>query len=347
MRSTRWPLACLIPLVAFGLAGCGSQGTAPGATEGAEATGPTQDAAAPAESSDAATLVPMIASGTVQVPPTGGPGASPATPEAQATSEGRRRVVPLDEAVAAVPFTLLEPTFLPKGTARGAVVHLMEPFEGQTADYLPAVRFIYDTEGGGSIILLQSPARGEVIEGARTVELDGRTLYITPNDQQTILTWEQGDLNVELRAQYLPMQTMLEIAHSLAPLGSPTATSASGTTGGSADGAAVSTPEAAPATGTQEAVPATGTPGAYRGCAGAARAHRLAMTRRRVGGYIDRQEMAIIRRTNREMIEIAKRLVIEPTLSARMAQLLSRLTVELAEQGKAISEMEQIRRELL
>lgn len=71
------------------------------------------------------------------------------------------------------------------------------------------------------------------------------------------------------------------------------------------------------------------------------------MTRRRVGGYIDRQEMAIIRRTNREMIEIAKRLVIEPTLSARMAQLLSRLTVELAEQGKAISEMEQIRRELL
>ena len=68
-------------------------------------------------------------------------------------------------------------------------------------------------------------------------------------------------------------------------------------------------------------------------------------TRRRVGGYVDREQLATIRRTNRAMVMVVRRMVSEQALSARMAQLCGRLSVELAEQSQAIGMMEQIRSE--
>lgn len=70
-------------------------------------------------------------------------------------------------------------------------------------------------------------------------------------------------------------------------------------------------------------------------------------TRRKRNGYMDRQALAQIRRSHDVMVAVARRMVQEPNLNGRLLQLLSRLTVELAEQGQAIGEMEQIRRELL
>lgn len=69
-------------------------------------------------------------------------------------------------------------------------------------------------------------------------------------------------------------------------------------------------------------------------------------TRRKRNGYMDRQALAQIRRSHDVMVAVARRMVQEPNLNGRLLQLLSRLTVELAEQGQAIGEMEQIRRDL-
>ena len=63
------------------------------------------------------------------------------------------------------------------------------------------------------------------------------------------------------------------------------------------------------------------------------------------GGYVDRQHLARVRRANSTMIDLVRRIVTEQPLNARLAQQMSRLSVELAEQGQAISAMEQIRSE--
>lgn len=220
-RSTHRTLTCLLPLIALGLAACNGSGTAPGGSEG--------DPAATTSEAAGGTLVPQILSGTVQVQPV-----ATGAPESKATPEGRRRTVLLAEAEGKVPFKLLEPTDLPKGANRGSNVHLIEPFEGQEADYLPAVRMIYDLESGGSIILLQSPARDGVIDGAEKQDVDGRTVYFQRNDGQTIATWEQDGVHIELRAQGLSDEPLEAIISSMAPLGSTPAEPAatSGTPGG-------------------------------------------------------------------------------------------------------------------
>jgi hypothetical protein len=221
-RTTHRIMACLIPLIALGLAGCDGQGTDQNAPEGDQAA-TTSEAAGDLAANG--TVVPQIASGTVQVQPT----TTGQAAESMATPEGRRRTVPLAEAEGKVPFKLLEPTDLPQGANRGSVVHLMEPFEGQEADYLPAVRMIYDVESGGSIILLQSPARDAVIDGVEKQDMDGRVVYLQRNGEQTIAIWEQDGVNLELRVKGLSDEQMKAIILSMAPLGSapaePAATS--------------------------------------------------------------------------------------------------------------------------
>jgi hypothetical protein len=70
------------------------------------------------------------------------------------------------------------------------------------------------------------------------------------------------------------------------------------------------------------------------------------MTRQTAGGYVDREHLARIRRANGVMIDVVRRIVCEQPLNARLAQQMSRLGVELAEQAQAIGAMEQIRSEL-
>lgn len=66
-------------------------------------------------------------------------------------------------------------------------------------------------------------------------------------------------------------------------------------------------------------------------------------TRRKPDGYVDRQELARVRRTHDAMVAVARRMVQEQGLNGRQLQLVSRLSVALAEQGQAIAIMEMIR----
>lgn len=65
-------------------------------------------------------------------------------------------------------------------------------------------------------------------------------------------------------------------------------------------------------------------------------------TRRKPGGYCDRAELARIKRAHERMVQVARRLAQESGLNSRQLQLLSRLALDLAEQGQAINEMERI-----
>lgn len=69
-------------------------------------------------------------------------------------------------------------------------------------------------------------------------------------------------------------------------------------------------------------------------------------TRQRPGGYVDRQHLSRIRQANTIMIATVRRIVLEqPALNARLAQQISRISIELAEQSQAIEAMEKIRNE--
>jgi len=241
MNTTRWWRVLMIPALTAALAACGNQGGPAADSGGTPAAGdPGQP---PADSS----LVPMIASGTVRAPAT--TAASAATPAAKTTPEGRRRTVLLAEAVKAVPFTLLEPTDLPKGADRGSAVHLIEPYEGQAADHLPAVRMIYDLEGGGSLILLQSPARGLTSDTREITEINGHRVYIHRKPGQFIINWEQDGVQLELRATGIRREALDRIIESMAPLGSKPVTSSDDAAGGTDGTAAAPAGGAATATG--------------------------------------------------------------------------------------------------
>ncbi|MCE7938556.1 MAG: hypothetical protein DYG90_08250 [Chloroflexi bacterium CFX6] len=140
-------------------------------------------------------------------------------PAAQPTVQGKRRTVTLDEALAAIPFQLLEPATLPEGAYPPSSVHLVEANEGQATDALPAVRIIYDIEGGGTLVLLQSPARGIAIEGAEEREVGGHTVYKTEANDQIILTWEQDGVNLELRGKDVALPDLDAVIATMGPLG--------------------------------------------------------------------------------------------------------------------------------
>lgn len=185
---------------------------AEGADAGAAGESGAPDAAAPegvataAAPSSADEIIPAV-------PPTAD------APAAQPTVQGKRRTVTLDEAVAAIPFQLLEPGTLPEGTYPPSSVHLVEANEGQDTNALPAVRIIYDIEGGGTLVLLQSPARGIEIEGAEVREVGGHSVYKTEANDQIILTWEQDGVNLELRGKDVLLPDLDAIIATMGPLG--------------------------------------------------------------------------------------------------------------------------------
>lgn len=223
----RAPALALGLILATSLAACGG-GAAPadepaGDATAPEAAGTPADAGAAGESGTPAAAAPEGAA-TAAVPSSADnviPAVPPTAdaPVAQPTVQGKRRTVTLDEAVAAIPFQLLEPATLPKGTYPPSSVHLVEANEGQATDALPAVRMIYDIEGGGTVVLLQSPARGITIEGAEEREVGGHTVYKTEANDQIILTWEQDGVNLELRGKDVELPDLDAIIATMGPLG--------------------------------------------------------------------------------------------------------------------------------
>jgi hypothetical protein len=131
-------------------------------------------------------------------------------------AEGVQRVVTLDEARKAVPFTLMEPATLPENTYL-TIAQLIQDVEGGTSPRLPAVRLIYDVEGVGVIVLMQSPATGEPGEG-EDVPIGNVTGNILENPDATVLTWEDNGVRYEMRGgQGVPREALLAAAASLAP----------------------------------------------------------------------------------------------------------------------------------
>jgi len=205
MKRTRGWTTLLLAATALSAVSCGDQG------------GGDQ---VPAESNDAppdSTPVAMIASGTVERPVVPTPAAE-STAAARPTSEGRRRTVPVATAMAAVPFPLFEPSDLPETTYRPGTVHLIEPHEGQQSDSLPAVRIIYDFERSGSLIVLQSPARGVPSDGEQVGEINGNPVFQKKIGEQTIVVWEQDGVNIEMRGQRLEPDQLLAYARRMVPM---------------------------------------------------------------------------------------------------------------------------------
>lgn len=64
-------------------------------------------------------------------------------------------------------------------------------------------------------------------------------------------------------------------------------------------------------------------------------------TRRKPDGYAARQELVRIRNSHADMVSIARRMAQEQ-INSRLAFLLGKLALELAEQGLAIGELERI-----
>lgn len=70
------------------------------------------------------------------------------------------------------------------------------------------------------------------------------------------------------------------------------------------------------------------------------------MSKRKAGGYVDRQHLAAIRRTNAAIVALVKRMAtdqINPP-NPRQLSILSSIALMLAEQANAISEMDTIER---
>jgi hypothetical protein len=131
--------------------------------------------------------------------------------------QGKRRTVNIDAAINAVAFGALEPSTLPKGSKR-TVVHLIEPIEGIDNPALPAIRYIYDLPDGTGLIIVQSPARGELGEGEDVMvgDIPGR---LQDNGSAAVLVIERDGVNVELRGIGVGRDAILEWAAGLVPYG--------------------------------------------------------------------------------------------------------------------------------
>lgn len=194
-------LPSMVLLSGLALAGCkpGAGGTtvAPGAG--------TPDAAAQASA--------PAAEGTAAAPGAG----SPAAPhEMSLLEKGRRRTVGIKEAAAGVTFALQEPKKLPKDSVR-SVVHLIEKIQGIDNPALPAVRQIYDLAGGGTLIVVQSMARGD-LGGEVNLRVGESDAHLGAFGEQRVLIYEKDGVQVELRSNLLTAQQLQDVALSLGPV---------------------------------------------------------------------------------------------------------------------------------
>jgi hypothetical protein len=158
---------------------------------------------------------PMVASGQVTLVPRT-PVAEPTRPQPK---HGFERAVPLDEAIAALPYQILAPKTLPENS-KLALVRLITPLEGETDPSLPGVRVVYDLDVAGTIFLYETPATGAPGEGD-PVKVGDRDAWERTNGDTTILTFEQDNVRVELRGIKVERDVLMAAAESLAPIEAP------------------------------------------------------------------------------------------------------------------------------
>jgi hypothetical protein len=159
----------------------------------------------------------MVSSGEVEPLPE----IEPTDPVRPTQPVGIQRHASLEDAIAAMPFTLHEPADLPEGSSR-TIVQIIEPVEGETVPGLPAARLIYDIDLKGVIVLYQSPATGEPGTGEPIVigayEGWSDTLDVSEGDPMSVLVWEQDGVRFELRGRSIAAEALQAAAESMAPV---------------------------------------------------------------------------------------------------------------------------------
>lgn len=233
MSSTKQYRILAIGLLALGLGACDPKDTA---SEGVDpGTSSVEEVAADTGTAETQPIAVATASTPVAPRPI------------SLVEQGKRRTVDITAAVEAVAFGALEPSTLPKGSKR-TVVHLIELIEGIENPALPAIRYIYDLPDGTGLIIVQSPARGDLGEGEEVMigDIPGR---LQDNGSAAVLVLERDGVNVELRGIGVRREAILELAAGLVPYGqaaviedAPEDEAASGDDG--AGEAATATPEA-------------------------------------------------------------------------------------------------------
>lgn len=235
MPNKQWIVVALVCVFSITLMGCQTTESPDGSTEsaadqaavespgdaasetGGEAaeTGAdaSSDRAGEGEATEESQSPLMVKSGTAQLPEQK-PIVEKERPQ---PAQGIQRVVTLANAIDAVDFEVLQPNDLPE-TAELQIVQLVEAAEGQESATLPAVRLIYDIDGQGVIVLLQSPATGEPADG-EAADIGGTSGWAQETDQLIILTWEDGPVRYELRGSGIDMETLQRAAGSLGPAG--------------------------------------------------------------------------------------------------------------------------------
>ncbi|MFN2116043.1 MAG: hypothetical protein ACK2T6_10035 [Anaerolineae bacterium] len=192
-----------------GLTGAEGEDAAAGEDQG--------DSGVVAEPGDGQQQQPVIASGGDEPLPA----SSEEEPVRPTQPLGVQRFSNIDEAVEAMPFTLLEPKTLPENSSL-SIVQIIEPVEGETEPGLPATRLIYDIDLQGVIVLYISPATGEPGTGEPTTigPYEGWSEVVgAAGDEMTILLWEQDGTRIEMRGRSIGLEDLMAAAESLGPVG--------------------------------------------------------------------------------------------------------------------------------
>lgn len=247
--NTRILCLSLLALGGLGLGACKpAPDTAPG-DAAADTTAPVQGTGAAAVDAGTPPAGATAAGG-------GTGAAAPAKAELSLLEKGRRRTVGLKEAIDGLGGPLMEPKRLPKDSVR-SVVHLIELIDGIENPALPAVRQIWDLAGGGSLILVQSQARGD-LGGEANLKVGDADAYLSGSDQK-VLVFERDGAQFELRSAALTAEQLQEVAASLEAVDPAQAEDASA--GGGEDlGAILSGAEGTAAVAATEAVGTTAPP---------------------------------------------------------------------------------------
>ena len=203
--------ACLalVAIASVSLAAC-SKAADPAGVPG---EAPADGATAAADPGTGADTNPVA---STQDPTAPGAASPAAKQELSLLEKGRRRTVSLKEAMEGLGAPLYEPKRLPKDSVR-SVVHLIELIDGIENPALPAVRQIWDLATGGSFILVQSKARGD-LGGEPNLKVGEADAYLGGGKDQRVLTFERDGAQFELRSAALTAQQLQEMAASLEPV---------------------------------------------------------------------------------------------------------------------------------